>query len=104
MSLDRSQLLTEQRLPESMNLDAMSVSDAVALMNAQDAIAVEAVVNVRGEVARAIDLVVDALSKGGRLIYAGAGTSGRLAVLDAAECPPTFSTDPQMVQGIIAGA
>src|SRR5437868_2705038 len=100
---DRSHLLTEQRLPESMPLDAMSVEDAVALMNAQDAAAVAAVTAERNNISRAIMIVSASLRAGGRLIYVGAGTSGRLGVLDAAECPPTFRTDPQMVQGIIAG-
>src|SRR5687767_3620294 len=95
---DRSHLLTERRLPESMNLDALGVEEAVALMNAQDAAAVEAVAAERRNVVKAIELVVAALSAGGRLIYVGAGTSGRLGVLDAAECPPTFRTDPEMVQ------
>src|SRR5438094_1068899 len=100
---DRSQLLTELRLPESMSLDAMSVDDAVALMNAQDAAAITAVACERPNIVKAIDLVVAAFRAGGRLIYFGAGTSGRLGVLDASECPPTFRTDPQMVQGVIAG-
>jgi N-acetylmuramic acid 6-phosphate etherase len=100
---DRSHLLTEQRLPESMNLDAMSVEDAVALMNAQDARAVAAVGAERRSIARAVELVAESLRQGGRLIYVGAGTSGRLGVLDASECPPTFRADPESVQGIIAG-
>src|SRR5690242_21089113 len=100
---DRSHLLTEQRLPESMALDSMSIEEAVALMNAQDAAAVAAVANQKEQIAEAIRLVVAALRSGGRLLYFGAGTSGRLGVLDAAECPPTFRTDPQMVQGTIAG-
>ena len=100
---DRSALLTELRLPESMNLDAISITDAIALMNAQDAAAAAAVASQRDAVAGAVQLVVASLSSGGRLIYVGAGTSGRLGVLDAAECPPTFRSDPQMVQGIIAG-
>lgn len=100
---DRSHLLSEQRLPESMGLDAMSVEQAVELLNAQDARAVEAVGRERDSIARAVGLVAESLRSGGRLIYVGAGTSGRLGVLDAAECPPTFRTDPQMVQGIIAG-
>src|SRR5438552_3491982 len=100
---DRSSLLTEQRLPESMNLDSMTIEQAVAVMNAQDQRAVEAVEAVRGDVARAIELVVAAFGRGGRLFYFGAGTSGRLGVLDASECPPTFRTDPQTVQGVIAG-
>src|SRR4051812_15527060 len=100
---DRAHLLTEQRLPDSMPLDAMTTEEAVALMNAQDAVAVAAVAAEQANIARAVELVVAALSAGGRLIYVGAGTSGRLGVLDAAECPPTFRTDPQQVQGIIAG-
>ncbi len=100
---DRSHLLTEQRLPESMALDSMSIEEAVALMNAQDAAAVAAVANQKEQIAEAIRLVVAALRSGGRLLYFGAGTSGRLGVLDAAECPPTFRTDPDMVQGTSAG-
>ena len=101
--LDRAHLLTELRLPESMNLDAMTVEDAVALMNAQDAAAVAAVAAERANVAQAVEVVAAALVSGGRLLYFGAGTSGRLGVLDASECPPTFRTDPAMVQGVIAG-
>jgi N-acetylmuramic acid 6-phosphate etherase len=100
---DRSHLLTEQRLPESMNLDVMSIEQAVALMNQQDRVAIEAVESERPSIVRAIELVVAALRQGGRLIYFGAGTSGRLGVLDASECPPTFRTEPHMVQGVIAG-
>jgi N-acetylmuramic acid 6-phosphate etherase len=100
---DRSDLLTEQRLPESMNLDAMTTAQAVDVMIQQDRRAVEAVERVRDDVVRAIDLVVAAFQRGGRLFYVGAGTSGRLGVLDASECPPTFRTDPEMVQGLIAG-
>jgi N-acetylmuramic acid 6-phosphate etherase len=100
---DRSHLLTEQRLAESMRLDAMSIEGAVALMNQQDLVAVQAVGMIQPEVARAIELIVSALKQGGRLIYFGAGTSGRLGILDASECPPTFRVDPSMVQGVIAG-
>ena len=100
---DRSHLLTELRLAESMNLDAMPLDEAVALMNAQDAVAVAAVGAERGNIVRAIELVVAAFTAGGRLIYFGAGTSGRLGVLDASECPPTFRVDARMVQGVIAG-
>lgn len=100
---DRSHLLTELRLPESMNLDSMTIEDAVNLMNQQDAAAVAAVATQQPQISHAIRLVVDALRAGGRLLYVGAGTSGRLGVLDAAECPPTFRTDPILVQGIIAG-
>ena len=100
---DRSHLLTELRLPESMNLDAMTVEEAVAVMNAQDLRAVQAVSAVQADIAAAIKLCVGCFKKGGRLLYFGAGTSGRLGVLDASECPPTFRTDPEMVQGVIAG-
>jgi N-acetylmuramic acid 6-phosphate etherase len=100
---DRSDLLTEQRLPESMMLDVMPLEEAAALLNAQDAIAVAAVATQRRQIAAAVELCVAALSRGGRLIYFGAGTSGRLGVLDAAECPPTFRSDPRQVQGVIAG-
>lgn len=100
---DRSDLLTERRLEASRKLDAMSIIDSVALMNQQDAAAVEAVGNEHAAIAQAVELVAARLKRGGRLIYVGAGTSGRLGVLDAAECPPTFGTDPSMVQGIIAG-
>jgi N-acetylmuramic acid 6-phosphate etherase len=100
---DRSHLLTEQRLPESMRLDAMSIDEAVDLMNRQDQQAVQAVARIRPDITRATEIVVNALRQGGRLIYYGAGTSGRLGVLDASECPPTFRVDPNLVQGVIAG-
>jgi N-acetylmuramic acid 6-phosphate etherase len=100
---DRSQLLTEQRLPESMALDAMSTLEAIELMNRADAAAVSAVAAERRAVARAIELVTDSLRRGGRLVYFGAGTSGRLGVLDAAECPPTFRSDPRQIRAVIAG-
>lgn len=100
---DRGHLLTELRNPDSMNLDALSAEEAVAVMNKHDAIACEAVAKIRSEVAKAVELVAGQLAKGGRLIYFGAGTSGRLGVLDASECPPTFRTDPRMVEGVIAG-
>lgn len=103
MTVDRANLLTERRLPDSMTLDAMSADQIVALMNAQDRLAVEAVAAVRADVVRAIDLIVPRLARGGRLIYVGAGSSGRLGVLDASECPPTFRSDPSQVVGIIAG-
>ena len=100
---DRADLLTEQRLPASMTLDAMSAAEIVALMNEQDRLAVVAVAAVAADVARAVELVADRLARGGRLVYFGAGTSGRLGVLDASECPPTFRSDPRQVQGVIAG-
>jgi len=84
-------------------MDGMSSLELVDLINLEDRAVSEAVGSQRLAIARAIDLVVDAFRSGGRLIYVGAGTSGRLGVLDAAEIPPTFGTDPEMVQGIIAG-
>ena len=101
--MDRSGLLTEKRLESSANLDQLSVAEALAIFNEQDAAAAAAVAAQREPIARAIEMVAAALECGGRLIYVGAGTSGRLGVLDAAECPPTFGTDPNLVQAIIAG-
>jgi N-acetylmuramic acid 6-phosphate etherase len=103
MQTNRSHLLTELSLPASVHLDQMSVTDALVLMNQQDALAVAAVAGESANVAKAIELVVTAFKQNGRLIYVGAGTSGRLGVLDASECPPTFRSEPEMVQGIIAG-
>lgn len=95
--------LTEQRNPRSMRIDQFSTSEIVDLINAEDRMVAAAVGEERQQIARAIDLVVDALRQGGRLIYVGAGTSGRLGVLDASEMPPTYRTEPEMVQGIMAG-
>src|SRR5213083_86773 len=95
--------LTEQRNPRTERIDVASPLDIVDLLNAEDATVAGAVRAVRSELARAIDLAVVALGRGGRLIYVGAGTSGRLGVLDASECPPTFGTPPEMVVGVIAG-
>ena len=100
---DRSHIHTEQPNPESQQLDALGIEDAVALMNGQDGAVVAAIGGQRAAIAKAVRLVADAFQKGGRLIYVGAGTSGRLGVLDASECPPTFCSDPSMVIGIIAG-
>ena len=100
---DRSHLATEKRLDASMHLDSMTVEQAIAVMNEQDRIAANAVAAVGSAVAVAVRLVTDALRAGGRLFYVGAGSSGRLGVLDASECPPTFRTDPKIIQGIIAG-
>jgi N-acetylmuramic acid 6-phosphate etherase len=95
--------VTEQRNPRSTRIDQLSTIEIVDLINAEDRMVAAAVGEERQEIARAIDLVVDCLKKGGRLFYVGAGTSGRLGVLDASEIPPTYRTDPEMVQGIIAG-
>jgi N-acetylmuramic acid 6-phosphate etherase len=96
-------LLTEQRNPKSMNLDKLSTAEAIRLMNEEDRLVPEAVAAQIEPITRAVDLVVESLTEGGRLFYIGAGTSGRLGVLDASECPPTFGTHPDLVQGIIAG-
>jgi len=95
--------LTEQRNPRSARIDQLSTIEIVDLINAEDRVVAAAVGAERQRIARAIDLVVECLRKGGRLIYVGAGSSGRLGVLDAAEIPPTYGTDPDRVQGIIAG-
>ena len=100
---DRSHLTTEHRNPRSRRLDRLSVAEAFNLINGEDAGVAAAVAAARDDICRAIGLIVAAFRAGGRLIYVGAGTSGRLGVLDAAECPPTFLSDPQTVQGIIAG-
>lgn len=95
--------LTEQRNPRSTRIDQMTALEIVDLINAEDRMIAVAVGEQRHQIAQAIDLAVDAFRAGGRLIYIGAGTSGRLGVLDASEMPPTYRTDPAMVQGIMAG-
>jgi N-acetylmuramic acid 6-phosphate etherase len=100
---DRGHLTTEHRNARSMDVDRMSVPDAFDLINGEDATVPTAVAAARSEICRAIELVAAAFSTGGRLIYVGAGTSGRLGVLDATECPPTFLSEPATVQGVIAG-
>jgi N-acetylmuramic acid 6-phosphate etherase len=95
--------LTEQRNPRSAHLDKMPVRKAIELMVSEDAKIPGAILEQRREIEKAVGLVTKAFKQGGRLIYVGAGTSGRLGVLDASECPPTFRTPPEMVQGIIAG-
>src|SRR5881396_3007642 len=95
--------LTEQRNPRTGRIDVASSLEIVDLINAEDVLVAPAVRLERERIARAIELAVTAFERGGRLIYVGAGTSGRLGVLDASECPPTFGTPPEMVQGIIAG-
>lgn len=98
-----NQLTTESRNPASEGIDTLSAVEIVDLMNAEDATIAAAVAKQRQPIARAIEAVADRLRGGGRLIYVGAGTSGRLGVLDASECPPTFNTDPSQVVGLIAG-
>ncbi|WP_353930656.1 N-acetylmuramic acid 6-phosphate etherase [Okeanomitos corallinicola TIOX110] len=99
----RGHLLTEQVNPNSLNLDQLNALELVELFNTEDQKAVAAVAGAKVELAEAIDRTAERLHQGGRLFYIGAGTSGRLGVLDAAECPPTFCTPPELVQGIIAG-
>ncbi|MEA5486167.1 MULTISPECIES: N-acetylmuramic acid 6-phosphate etherase [Pseudanabaena] len=100
---DRGYLLTEQANPHSQNLDRLSALEIVELFNQEDAKAVVAVGIEKEAIAAAITTIAEAISNGGRLFYVGAGTSGRLGVLDAAECPPTFCSDPELIQGILAG-
>ncbi|MFT4295479.1 MAG: N-acetylmuramic acid 6-phosphate etherase [Micropruina sp.] len=95
--------ITEGRNPRTLSLDELSVDDLLAVMNAEDHRVADAVQRALPQIGRAVELIVSALRGGGRLIYLGAGTSGRLGVLDAAECPPTFSTDPGQVIGLLAG-
>lgn len=101
--VDLSRLTTEQRNWRSRHIDRLSTLEIVDLINFEDQRVIRAVHSQRRKIAAAVELIAAALKTGGRLIYVGAGTSGRLGVLDAAECPPTFGTDPKMVQGIIAG-
>ncbi|MFB2981981.1 N-acetylmuramic acid 6-phosphate etherase [Microseira sp. BLCC-F43] len=100
---DRGHLLTEQINPNSRYLDQLTALELVDLFNQEDAQTLAAIANARTQLALAINITSKALRQGGRLFYVGAGTSGRLGVLDAAECPPTFCTPAEMVQGIIAG-
>src|SRR4051794_25908026 len=94
--------ITEQENPRSRNLSSLSTADIIALMNEEDALVASAVQRVLDDVARAVDQIVVRLSSGGRLFYIGTGTSGRLGVLDASECPPTFGVSPDLVQAVIA--
>ena len=98
-----ARLSTERSNPASLDLDRLSAKQIARLMNREDARAVRAVGRVGPRIAAAVELVVDTLSRGGRLFFVGAGTSGRLGVLEAAECPPTFGTPPRLIQAIMAG-
>src|SRR5437868_3265913 len=95
--------LTEQENPRTAEISSLPTTEIVRLMNEEDARVAEAVKVALPEVARAVDGIVERLKNGGRLFYIGTGTSGRLGVLDASECPPTFGVSPELVQGIIAG-
>ena len=96
-------LATEAVNPDSLDLDTMSALEIVDLMNSEDRKIIQAVRRERKNIAGAVELIAGSLQEGGRLYYVGAGTSGRLGVLDASECPPTFGTDPSLVRGLIAG-
>ena len=98
-----STLITEQRNPNSMNVDSLSALEIVQLMNHEDKQVPLAIEKCLPQIAQAVECIVAAFQQGGRLVYIGAGTSGRLGVLDASECPPTFGVSPEMVKGIIAG-
>ena len=98
-----STLITEQRNPNSMHVDSLSVLEIVRLMNEEDKQVPLAIEKCLPQIAQAVECIVAAFQQGGRLVYIGAGTSGRLGVLDASECPPTFGVSPEMVKGIIAG-
>ena len=98
-----STLITEQRNPNSIHVDSLSALEIVRLMNEEDKQVPLAIEKCLPQIAQAVECIVDAFQQGGRLVYIGAGTSGRLGVLDASECPPTFGVSPEMVKGIIAG-
>jgi len=103
MTTETALPITEQENPRSKDLSSQSTAEIVALMNEEDATVAAAVKRVLGDVVKAVDETVARLAKGGRLFYTGTGTSGRLGVLDASECPPTFGVSPELVQGVIAG-
>jgi N-acetylmuramic acid 6-phosphate etherase len=96
-------LLTESRNPNTLDIDRLSTLDVVKRINQQDQLVATAVTEALPQIAQAVDWIVAAMDNGGRLFYLGAGTSGRLGILDASECPPTFGTPSELVQGLIAG-
>jgi N-acetylmuramic acid 6-phosphate etherase len=98
-----NELRTERRNRATENLDTMPALELVAVMNREDAVVPRAIKSVLPQIAKAVDLIAGCFAKGGRLIYVGTGTSGRIGALDASECPPTFGTSPRMVQFVIAG-
>ena len=101
--VELQKIATEQRNPNTMDIDTLSTLDMVKRINQEDHRVADAVALVTEPIAKAIDVIAAHLSGGGRLIYCGAGTSGRLGILDAVECPPTYSTDPETVQALMAG-
>ncbi len=103
MQINLAELVTEQRNPNSLDIDLKSIDEIVEIFREENRNVLDAVEAVSASIAEGVQLITDAFRQGGKLFYIGAGTSGRLGVLDASECPPTFSTPPDMVQGIIAG-
>jgi N-acetylmuramic acid 6-phosphate etherase len=101
--MDLDKLITEGRNPDTLDIDRLSTEDMLKKINNEDKKVPIAVEKEIPNIAKAVDVIAEKLKQGGRLIYIGAGTSGRLGILDASECPPTFGVDPEMVQGIIAG-
>ena len=101
--MELSKIATEQRNEKSMHIDELSTDEMMRLINEEDKKVAPAVEKEISQISKAVDLIAEKLSIGGRLIYMGCGTSGRLGILDAAECPPTYSTDPEQVIGLIAG-
>ena len=101
--IDLTKLTTEQQNPKTKAIDEASALEIVKLINAEDQTVPKAVKKILPDISRAIIVIANRLSHGGRLFYIGSGTSGRLGILDASECPPTYSTPPELVQGIIAG-
>jgi N-acetylmuramic acid 6-phosphate etherase len=96
-------LMTEQRNPRSMNIDALSTSEILKVINSEDSTVPTAVEKEIPFIEQAVELIISALNKGGRLLFYGAGTSGRLGIIEASECPPTFGTKPEQIEGFIAG-
>ena len=101
--LDLQKITTERRNPLSAHIDELPTLEMVKIVNGEDQKVALAVEKILPEIARAVDIITDRLAKGGRLFYLGAGTSGRLGILDASECPPTYGVEPELVQGVIAG-
>lgn len=101
--VDLDKISTEQRNAASADIDKVSTLELVTIINNEDKKVPQAIAQILPQIALAVDVIADRLQQGGRLFYMGSGTSGRLGILDAAECPPTYSTDPELVQGLIAG-
>ncbi|MBQ1614941.1 MAG: N-acetylmuramic acid 6-phosphate etherase [Selenomonas sp.] len=101
--LDLQKISTERRNPLSAHIDELPTLEMVKIVNGEDQKVALAVEKILPEIARAVDIITDRLARGGRLFYLGAGTSGRLGILDASECPPTYGVEPELVQGVIAG-